>query len=241
MSNPEKQTRLEELAALHAVDLLDEAGRGELLRAAQEDPEVERLMIDFAETAAQMAYDAPEIPPPPGLREEIIGRLPARGASSRIIPFHAWLPFAIAACLMVLGISQARQISALKSSLLDASAKVDRLSASNALIGLRLATLEAKDAAYSSSRITVAWDPYQHRGVVAMQDLPLPPAGHDYQLWVLDPSAAAPVSAGLITASRSFAVPPVGTQTPGFAISLEPSGGRPEPTGPILFAVAPGP
>jgi anti-sigma-K factor RskA len=58
---------------------------------------------------------------------------------------------------------------------------------------------------------------------------------------VLDPQALAPVNAGVITASRSFAVQPVGTQSPGFAISLEPSGGRPEPTGPILFAVAPGP
>jgi anti-sigma-K factor RskA len=96
------------------------------------------------------------------------------------------------------------------------------------------------DVSYASSHVIVAWDPVQHRGVVSMQDLPMPPAGHDYQLWVLDPKAPSPISAGLITGSRSFDVAPVSTTNPGFAVSLEPSGGRPSPTGPILFAVAPG-
>jgi len=87
----------------------------------------------------------------------------------------------------------------------------------------------------------VAWDPYQERGVVAMEDLPAAPAGYDYELWVLDPAAEAPLGAGLLAGPRSFTVKPVSTPSPGFAISLEPGGGSPEPTGPILFAVAPGP
>ena len=87
----------------------------------------------------------------------------------------------------------------------------------------------------------VAWDPNRNRGLFAMQSLPAAPAGHDYQLWLLDPAAPAPVSAGVVTASRSFDVAKVSTPTPGFAVSLEPGGGSPAPTGPILFAVAPGP
>jgi anti-sigma-K factor RskA len=39
---------------------------------------------------------------------------------------------------------------------------------------------------------------------------------------------------------RFVAVRPMDTPGPGFAISLEPTGGMPEPTGAILFAVAPG-
>jgi len=165
----------------------------------------------------------------------------ARNASAKIIPFSHWFPCAIAVCLMMLGIAQAVQIRGLKSQLAASLSDASRLRESNALIGLRLATLEAKDASYATSKIMVAWDPYQHRGVVSMQGLPAPPAGHDYQLWVLDPGAEAPLSAGLITDSRPFAVSPVSTPSPGFAISLEPSGGSPELTGPILFAVAPGP
>jgi anti-sigma-K factor RskA len=149
--------------------------------------------------------------------------------------------YAVAACLMILGISQALQILDLKSQLLATRADAARLRQSNALMGLRLAMLGARDASYAASRIMVAWDSYQYRGVVAMENIPAPPAGHDYQLWVLDPAAEAPVSAGLLTGTRPFTVKPVSTPSPGFAISLEPSGGSPEPTGAILFAVAPGP
>jgi anti-sigma-K factor RskA len=241
MSNPESPSRLEELASLHALDLLDEPARKELFDATQRDADVDARARDYAETAALLAYAAPEIKPPPALRQEIIRRLPQRRATSKIVPFSRWVPYAIAACLMILGLSQARQIVGLKSQLLATREDAIRLRESNALIGLQLTTLEAKDAAYASSKIMVAWDPYRQRGVVALQNLPTPPTGHDYQLWVLDPGAEAPVNAGLITGSRSFAVKPVSTPSPGFAVSLEPSGGRPEPTGPILFAVAPGP
>ena len=161
--------------------------------------------------------------------------------ASKIAPLAPWMPYTIAACLMILGISQAWQILGLKSQLLAARQDAARLRESNALIGLRLTELQAQDASYASSKIIVAWDSYQKRGVVAPQNLPASPAGHDYQLWVLDPAAEAPISAGLITGSRPFTVTPVSTPNPGFALSLEPSGGSPEPTGPILFAVAPGP
>ena len=43
----------------------------------------------------------------------------------------------------------------------------------------------------------VAWDPvHAPRGFVSIQNMPAPAAGHDYQLWVLDPTAPAPISAG---------------------------------------------
>lgn len=240
MSSPEQPSRYDELAALNAVDLLDDAARDELLDAASRDPEVEALVRDYAETAALIAYAAPSVAPPLELRQKILRQLPARKAArSNIIPFHQLIPYAIAACLMALGISQSLQIGGLKSELISTRTDVAHLRDSNALVGLHLATLDAKDAAYAASKILVAWDPYRHTGVVSLQNLPAAPAGKDYQLWVLDPGAPAPVSAGVVTGSRSFAVKPVSTPNPGFAISLEPAGGMPEPTGPILFAVAP--
>jgi anti-sigma-K factor RskA len=241
MSSPETPSHLEELAALDALDLLDAQSRQELELAIARDPALAQLARDYVEIAALIAHAAPDVKPRDGLRGEILRQLPSRANHSKIIPFHQWVPYAIAACLMALGISQSLQIKGLKGELVSSENDAYHLRSSNALIGLRLATLEAKDASYNGSKILVAWDPYQHRGVVSMQALPAPPAGHDYQLWVLDPGAAAPISAGLITDSRSFAVQPVSTPAVGFAISLEPSGGQPEPTGPILFAVAPGP
>jgi len=240
MSNPDNRAHLEELAALHAVDLLDESARKELLDAAQYDPEIDALVHEFGETVALLVHEAPQIKPPPELRQAILGQLPANPATAKIVSFPPWIPYAVAACLMLLGITQVRQITALKAQLLATRTQVSRLQDSNALLGLRLTTLEAKDASYTSSQVLVAWDSYRNQGVVSTNNLPAAPAGHDYQLWVLDPAAQAPVNAGLLTASRSFAVKPVNTPNPGFAVSLEPTGGSLEPTGPILFAVAPG-
>jgi anti-sigma-K factor RskA len=80
--------------------------------------------------------------------------------------------------------------------------------------------------------------------MISMDNLPAPPPGHDYQLWVLDPTAPAPMSAGLLTRNaraQDFAAHPVRSMGPGFAISMEPAGGNSSPNpGPILFAVAPG-
>ncbi|HEX4140565.1 MAG TPA: anti-sigma factor [Candidatus Methylacidiphilales bacterium] len=117
--------------------------------------------------------------------------------------------------------------------------KVAKLEQSNALISLRLVALDAKDPAYVNARVFVAWDASQHRGSILLQDFPLTPAGQDYQLWVLDPNAPAPLSAGIITGSRVFEVAACSMPRPGFAITLEPKGGSATPTIPILFAVAP--
>ena len=242
MSEPRDHSRLEELAALYALDLLDEASRTELYHLAR-DPETVRLVNDSSEAAAMLAYEAREVAPPPELKKAILRELPSPGAKSKIVRFAQWVPFAVAACLMVLAINQAKQILSLKAQLEVSNTDVSRLTQSNALMGLKLATLEAKDTSYSSTTVLVAWDPYRHSGVVSLQNLPPAPAGHDYQLWVLDPEAESPISAGILKpadASHQFGVHPLTTQGPGFAISLEPTGGRPEPTGPILFAVAPG-
>jgi hypothetical protein len=162
--------------------------------------------------------------------------------------FPAWIAYVVAVCLMAMGIAQAVRIGTLKSQLAAASADADRLRQSDAFQGLRLATLEPADAAkanaaYASAQVLVAWDPYRNRGVVSTENLPSAPAGYNYDLWVLDPGAEAPIGAGLITpeaGSHVFTVRPVSMSAPGFAVSLESGVGGPVPAGPILFAVAPG-
>src|ERR1700733_8672853 len=113
----------------------------------------------------------------------------ASDGPSKFVPFHRVVPYAIAACLMAIGISQALQIVDLKRKLATTSTETGRLRQSLAPMSLRVAMLEAKDTAYAPSKIIIAWDAYQHRGTLALRDLFAAPAGHDYQLWVLDPNA----------------------------------------------------
>jgi anti-sigma-K factor RskA len=248
MSNP----HLEELAALLALDLLDEAERRELLEAAARDPETEQLVREFAETAAALALDTPQVAPPPGLKREIISALPSDGAITR---FSSWVAYAIAAGFMLLGILDTWWIYSLRADLLATRGnlqsrqwQVTEDSERQGLADIRVIPLDThdpatKDPTFAAAKIAVAWNSRLHQGIVTLRNLPPPPTGHDYQLWVLDPGALAPVSAGLLAASggsQRFTVTPPTTDNIGFAVSLEPAGGRPEPTGPILFAVAPG-
>ncbi len=166
--------------------------------------------------------------------------------ASRVVKIVPWIPYAVAACLLFFSLAQEMQIMKLTAGRnmaqklnVAANAKIAQLEASNALISLRLVELDAKDPAYMNARVFVAWDASQHQGSISVENFPLTPAGQHYQLWVLDPNAPSPLSAGVVTGSRTFQVPSCSMPRPGFAISLEPEDGSPSLTGPILFAVAP--
>jgi anti-sigma-K factor RskA len=79
------------------------------------------------------------------------------------------------------------------------------------------------------------------RGMVfSAAALPPPPPGRTYQVWVLT-KAPAPISAGLIEPDRAgrvdtvFATPPDIPQPVAVAVTLEPAGGVPAPTGPKVL------
>jgi hypothetical protein len=158
-------------------------------------------------------------------------------------PVFSRLTYVVVICLMLVALAQTFCIFGLKSKLKAMGTELTRANDSIAMISLRLNSFEARDPAYQSAKIAIAWDSFQHHGVISAQNLPAPSAGYNYQLWVLDPGAQAPLSAGLVhleKISTPFTVSSLSTVNPGFAITLEPGGGSPEPTGSILFAVAPG-
>lgn len=69
------------------------------------------------------------------------------------------------------------------------------------------------------------------------------PADKSYQLWLV-PDSGAPVSAGLVEANQetgaAVAHLPEGLAAKAFAVTLEPAGGRPQPTGPMVLVGAVG-
>jgi anti-sigma-K factor RskA len=102
----------------------------------------------------------------------------------------------------------------------------------------RIDLVGQKDAPNASGR--AYWSPSRGRVLFTAANLPPPAAGRQYQLWVIPPGRP-PISAGMIDLegggrarvladSSNAAV--VGT----VAVSLEPAGGVPSPTGPIVLA-----
>ncbi len=106
---------------------------------------------------------------------------------------------------------------------------------------VKIATLAAQVDAYAKVGATVVWDPEKQRGVLKLTNVPQPESGKDYQLWVIDPKYPSPVSGGVVPvgadgiARVSFTPEQPIRKAEKFAISVEPAGGVPKATGPIVF------
>jgi anti-sigma-K factor RskA len=244
--------RLEELAALSALGWTED--RALLERAASRDPEVAQAMREFGDVAAEVALEVPQVEPPPQLRDRIMAAVaPAAAVAPRAarpretarifrFPRFTLMPYAVAACLMGLALMQAALILFLDHRLDIAQSPAPHHDQFN---GVQLVEL-APQGDHGAAKLMVAWNGKTCCGMLSMANMPDAPAGKDYQLWVLDPAKPAPMSVGVIprgARSQHFIAGGVKMPgRPGFAVSMEPAGGRDEPTpNAILFAVAPSP
>ena len=85
---------------------------------------------------------------------------------------------------------------------------------------------------------TVSVSPSKDAIVVKMNDVPAPPAGKVYQMWLIPKDGSAPVSQGLMDAealSKPAVVKGISTAA-SLGITVEPTGGSTSPTMPIVAA-----
>jgi len=110
---------------------------------------------------------------------------------------------------------------------------------SNARIALMRPTSDGPAATVGAS----VWIPGDQRGLLVLEKLPAVQnaALQDYQLWLIGPDAPTPVSAGVFLPDGSGAVrlqynAAVSVRTVDkFAVTVEPKGGVPQPTGKIIL------
>jgi anti-sigma-K factor RskA len=152
-----------------------------------------------------------------------------------------------------LGISQEKVVG-LENSLVERqrafAAQLAAAEAARADLLARVATLEQKDI-LAQTQIAVLgsqlkdrpqavavslWNQERQDGLLVVENLPVLETGKDYQLWVLDPSIAAPVSAGVFKVDAegkvriSFKPNQTIANAAKFAVSLEKEGGVLSPT-----------
>jgi anti-sigma-K factor RskA len=96
--------RHEELAALHALDLLEGAELSAFEATLAHDAELRALVATLRETSAALALSAPAAPPPSAnLRARILNSaVPRAPAPGDVIPFRVptWFGWAAAACFL---------------------------------------------------------------------------------------------------------------------------------------------
>jgi anti-sigma-K factor RskA len=233
-----------ELAAAYALGGLEAPDRARFEALLQTgDPEAVAALRDFEGTLADLAAAARETPPPAvkaALMERIAaGPLPRR----RRAIWPAVLSGAIAAGLAAIVVGWS--VSSTYEKRLDALARdADQLKAELRSQQTVIAILRdpatqvvalAGQAPAPTARARMMWHE-KAGGVFVATGLPAAPAGKAYQLWAIAGSNA-PVSAGVFSVDASGAgslsvrpLPGV-TTVNAFAVTLEPAGGLPAPSG----------
>lgn len=258
---------LQELAGPYALDILSDEERRAFERHLPLCAECQGAVADARAVAEGLAHTVEAVDPPAALRARVLAAATATANSAttvRVRPapagvFPWWLAAAASVAAIVSGLGwwnaserltrteaalqEARQTLATAESRMAAGQSVsDRLAT-------QLAVLTAPDAvrvdlkgqpAAPASEGRVYWS--RSRGT-AFTAANLPPldAGRVYQLWFV--TAGPPVSAALVTPDASgrseTVVPsPAGVEPTAFALTVEPAGGSPGPTGAMLLVGA---
>jgi anti-sigma-K factor RskA len=93
--------RHEELAALHALGLLEGAERSAFESELTGNAGLRALVDSLAATSAALALVAPQVEPPAGLKDRILATVPSATSGAKAVPFPVakLAPWAIAAAL----------------------------------------------------------------------------------------------------------------------------------------------
>jgi anti-sigma-K factor RskA len=239
-----------ELAAAYALGGLeaDDRARFEsLLRTG--DPDAVAALRDFEDTLANLAAAAPE-PPPPAVKAALMERIAAAPPAARApLPrshraiWPVVLSGAMAAGLAAIVVGWS--VSSTYEKRVDALArdaaqlKVDLQSQQTVIAILRDPATQvvalAGQAPAPTARARMMWHA-KAGGVFVATGLPAAPEGKTYQLWAIA-GGNAPVSAGVFsvdasgTGSLSVRPLPGVSTVSAFAVTLEPAGGLPAPSG----------
>ena len=255
--------RREEQASLYVLGTLPPGELAAFEAELRRDAELQQLVEALRISRDALAGSVPRVNPPPALKQKILDQIEARQkvvalpASPRAGSKVAWFPWALAACLAVLCAlsfndentmraklgEQARRLAdlnrladSLQSQAQDLKATVAKLNETNRLENLRIAMLNSLLESSPKAVAVSLWDNNQQRGVFLVQNLSPLPADKDYQLWVIDPKYATPVSAGVFQVDAQgnvrleFKTEKVIESANKFAVTEEPKGGQATPT-----------
>ena len=250
---------LDELAAGYALGALDGEDRARFEVLLRADEAARRALRRFEETLVRVAAERPE-PPPPAVKAALLARvaaLPRAGNGARVVSLHGrprrsvWtvvLAGAMAAGVAAIAVGLAvssryeQRLQALGQEARTLRGELDRQASVLAILRDPATQMVALSGQTPSpgAHARVLWHE-KAGGLLVAAGLPAPPPGKAYQLWAIA-GKSAPVSAGIFTVDPkgigSLRMPPL----PGvshvdvFAVTLEPEGGVPAPTGAMYLA-----
>jgi anti-sigma-K factor RskA len=240
---------------LYALGALDGGEKQTLEAHLRACPYCQQQLAAARQRTALMGLAAPPAAPRPQVKAALMDRVRAEKQlpSAQIVPPRTgkkrWglrfsLGFGLAAVLLAFATYELAKQD------LDRGKQLKQLQAQVSEDAAALQAMGQVTGAPDSAQITLQQQPggppgqahmlYNARmglGVYSGQIAPVP-SGKSYQLWLV-PSSGAPVSAGLVDANQQNGAVVVrlapGLAPKAFAVTLEPYGGRPQPTGPMVL------
>lgn len=208
-----------------------------------------RLMARIRPAGAETAEPAAQ----PGKTAGLPGGTGGKPRIAFVLPMRVWAGIAVMLALLCTALAgylralkgdlgrthlalaeNSRRIAALEDSLSRKEALLDVLRSDRMQVAV-MAGQDPNPAGYGK----IIWDPDRKRAILHVSNLPPIPADKDYQLWVIRDSR--PVDAGVfhVGAARSGGdlfridgmVETDRSRISAFAVTLEPKGGAPQPTG----------
>ena len=219
--------RHEELATLHAFDLLEGADRHAFEAELAANAELAAFAASLHDTTVHLALAAPQITPPAALKERILAAAEAP-APAEVIPFALFrlVPWGLAAALalstgwllthnLALRTANAtlqteRQLAevayqAAQNQLTERSLLAEKminqlgtqLRRSENLARLKVSALASLAGNSKEAQAIAVWDPDQQSGLLTFDKMPVITDAQDYQIWVVDPAYPNPVNGGV--------------------------------------------
>lgn len=260
MSNPEKHTDFEALCAGYVLDALSAREKEEFEKQLQDaSPEQKKIYEEMQSVKDELALASLPLSPSHELEDNIINSLPARKkpepGSAKVFGISPAVYKVAAAILLIATLSlsyvsyqlsdtvssQENRLTELTSQLEKQEQLLDILSARE-ITFVNMDGLDPSPEGYGK----IIWDSERGRAVLQLANLPAPPADRDYQLWLIKDDEN-PISAGVFNFNQPsddlfFTVEQL-NESPSelsntFAVTLEPKGGVPQPTGDMFLAGA---
>jgi anti-sigma-K factor RskA len=247
---------LKDALPAYALDALDAAERAAVEAHLLACESCRAELIVLQRVADGIGLEAPPVTPPPSLKGRVLGSIPARATDSldawRQLPRAApppaaprrrsWLlPLAAAASVAVAAAAMYyanAQRSALSSLARDRQ-QMERVMAAPDVLQVQL----KPQAPGGTARARAYWSRTAGMVFVA-ENLPILSRGQVYQLWTITGTAAA--SAGTLiprpdgTAMIAVPIDSQARRPDAFGVTIEPTGGSPSPTLPIVMLGASG-
>jgi anti-sigma-K factor RskA len=246
--------RAVELAEVYALDAVSDAERQAIEAYVKAAPEAERASFHERVRQARETLAATftaEEEPPADLFERIVAQLPAKPAAERVDAPAAQPPVADELAAARERREVRRRSPGMRNWLIGVAAAAV-IALGGVGVGAYVANqndplrqvLEAQDVRQATVDVTgggtatVSISSSKDALVVRMKDVPAPPPGKVYQMWLIPKDGSAPVSEGLMDAealSKPAVVKGIGSAA-SLGITVEPEGGSASPTLPTVAA-----